>query len=452
MKLKTIRSIRSTVILIFDIIVAVVVFTLAYWIRMEEWPSYSAPELWIIVITLISTLFISGTYFKQSETSKPTLPIRTFFISLIGGIICAIWVYMMGPLEFNSYFGRGVLPIGIFAFGILATLNRFLINNIYHLQESGLEILYLGNSSTRDIFLDELTHHSEVRSITVHDVKPQSKYQNIISSQLSIERLLEQSWNAIIIDQDFTPDNQQNKQLVSLRMSGIPVASVSEYWEKNWLNVPVSFIKDEWFLQSQGFSVLDSQTSRRFKQVFDFITALALLIFASPIILFFALLVKLSSPGPALFKQNRVGQSGKIFTIYKLRTMKQSAEQDGAKWASAEDPRITKLGQFLRKTRIDELPQCWNILKGDMSIIGPRPERPEFTEMLNKEIPYYELRHLIKPGITGWAQVCYPYGASVEDSLRKLQYDLYYIKNYSLILDLNILLRTVLVMLQRKGR
>jgi lipopolysaccharide/colanic/teichoic acid biosynthesis glycosyltransferase len=163
-------------------------------------------------------------------------------------------------------------------------------------------------------------------------------------------------------------------------------------------------------------------------------------------------LTKIVSRGPVLFCQTRVGMHGKTFTIYKFRTMRIDAEKSGAQWAQDNDERITPLGNFFRSSRIDELPQCWNIIKGDMSIVGPRPERPEFTSSLAKEIPYYDLRHVVKPGLTGWAQVSYPYGASTEDSLRKLQYDLYYIKNYSLLLDLNILLRTVLVTIRRTGR
>ena len=165
-----------------------------------------------------------------------------------------------------------------------------------------------------------------------------------------------------------------------------------------------------------------------------------------------ALVIKLSSRGPVFFSQTRVGFKGRAFTLYKFRTMHNNAEKQGAQWARDNDPRVLPIGHFLRKSRIDELPQCWNIFKGDMSIIGPRPERPEFTSELTNDIPYYDLRHIIKPGLTGWAQVNYPYGASTEDALRKLQYDLYYIKNYSLFLDLNIMLRTLITVFQRSGR
>ena len=198
--------------------------------------------------------------------------------------------------------------------------------------------------------------------------------------------------------------------------------------------------------------MLHSSVALRVKRSVDILGAIALIIVSSPIMLTSMILTKVISRGPVLFRQTRVGMNGTNFTIFKVRTMHLHAEKSGAQWASKEDNRLIPLGGFFRKTRIDELPQCWNILKGDMSIIGPRPERPEFTSSLAKDIPYYDLRHVVKPGLTGWAQVSYPYGASTEDSLRKLQYDLYYIKNYSLILDLNILLRTVLVTLRRGGR
>jgi len=198
--------------------------------------------------------------------------------------------------------------------------------------------------------------------------------------------------------------------------------------------------------------MLRSSVALRIKRAVDIVGALALITASFPIMLLSAIATKIVSPGPVLFSQTRVGTNGAHFTIYKFRTMHLHAEKSGAQWASKEDNRLIPLGSFFRKTRIDELPQCWNILKGEMSIVGPRPERPEFTETLTKDIPYYDLRHVVKPGLTGWAQVSYPYGASTEDALKKLQYDLYYIKNYSLLLDLNILLRTVLVTLRRSGR
>jgi lipopolysaccharide/colanic/teichoic acid biosynthesis glycosyltransferase len=165
-----------------------------------------------------------------------------------------------------------------------------------------------------------------------------------------------------------------------------------------------------------------------------------------------AILVKISSPGPVLFRQTRVGRNEHPFTIYKFRSMVTDAEKDGAQWASEKDPRITKVGSFIRATRLDELPQLFNVLRGDMSIVGPRPERPEFITELSQKIPHYHLRHLVRPGLTGWAQVRYRYGSSFEDAAIKLTFDLYYVKNISMILDIKIALKTILTVLSRQGR
>jgi lipopolysaccharide/colanic/teichoic acid biosynthesis glycosyltransferase len=176
-----------------------------------------------------------------------------------------------------------------------------------------------------------------------------------------------------------------------------------------------------------------------------------LLILTAPVIALSAVLVKLDSKGPAFFRQTRVGLYGQNFDLIKLRSMREDAEADGAKWASKDDPRVTRVGSFLRKVRIDELPQAWSVLKGEMSFVGPRPERPEFVTDLEEQLPFFAERHMVKPGITGWAQINYPYGASIEDSRNKLEYDLYYAKNYTPFLDLLILLQTLRVILWHEG-
>jgi exopolysaccharide biosynthesis polyprenyl glycosylphosphotransferase len=189
-----------------------------------------------------------------------------------------------------------------------------------------------------------------------------------------------------------------------------------------------------------------------YKRGFDLLFALLGIILFLPLLPLLALLIKLDSPGPVFFRQTRVGEKDRHFTLYKFRTMRQDAESlTGAVWAQEDDPRVTRMGRIVRKTRFDEIPQLLNVLKGDMSFVGPRPERPEFVGQLGEKIPYYSSRHCVKPGITGWAQVRYPYGASEEDALEKLRYDLYYIKNYSLWLEFLIILETVKVVLFAKG-
>ena len=170
-----------------------------------------------------------------------------------------------------------------------------------------------------------------------------------------------------------------------------------------------------------------------------------------PFVPFIALAVRLSSPGPIFFSQMRVGRRGRPFRVFKFRTMRQDAEAKGAVWAAKNDPRVTTLGRFMRKTRLDETPQLWNVLRGDMAFVGPRPERPEFVQWLSNEIPYYDLRHIIRPGITGWAQVRYQYGASLEETSQKLEYDLYYVKHLSLGLDLLIIFETIKTIILRRG-
>ncbi|HYX15304.1 MAG TPA: exopolysaccharide biosynthesis polyprenyl glycosylphosphotransferase, partial [Nostoc sp.] len=215
---------------------------------------------------------------------------------------------------------------------------------------------------------------------------------------------------------------------------------------------PSSLLQDKWLAFSDGFNLMPGYFSMKLKRVVDLILILFLLVLVAPLLLLVALVIRLDSPGPVLYSQQRSGLYGKPFRVYKFRSMYQDAEKLGAQWASQRDPRITRVGYWLRLLRIDELPQIWNVLQGEMSLIGPRPERPEFDVKLKEAIPYYEVRYLVKPGITGWAQVMYPYGASIEDAYEKLSYDLYYIKNYSIWLDLAIAFKTIRVVLLGKGR
>ena len=186
----------------------------------------------------------------------------------------------------------------------------------------------------------------------------------------------------------------------------------------------------------------------------DFVSAFILGLFTLPLYPLLALLIKLDSPGPVFYRQKRVGRDSEIFKVIKFRSMIQEAEKHGAQWAAKNDPRVTKIGKFLRKTRLDELPQLWNVFKGEMSFVGPRPERPEFVfgTSMQRKIPFYQIRHLIKPGLTGWAQINFQYGSSYEDTLEKLQYDFYYLKNRSFLLDLSIILKTIKIILSGGGR
>jgi sugar transferase (PEP-CTERM system associated) len=239
--------------------------------------------------------------------------------------------------------------------------------------------------------------------------------------------------------------------LIRVKTTGVHVNELTSFLERETGRVDLDTVNPSWLIFSDGFSS-GRRLSSFAKRIFDIVASLALLVVAAPLILIGAIIVKLESKGPAFFRQTRVGLYGEAFELIKLRSMRQDAEVDGeAVWAQKNDPRITRVGKFIRMTRIDELPQVWSVLKGDMSFVGPRPERPQFVEDLETKLNYYAERHMVKPGITGWAQINYPYGASLEDARHKLEYDLYYAKNYTPFLDVLILLQTFRVILWPEG-
>ncbi len=240
------------------------------------------------------------------------------------------------------------------------------------------------------------------------------------------------------------------KDLLRIKTAGVHVNEFSSFLERETGRVDLDTVNPSWLIFSDGFSSGRAISSVA-KRLFDIAASTLLLVLTAPVILLFAILVKLDSKGPAFYRQKRVGLFGQTFDVIKLRSMRTDAEAAGAQWASKDDPRVTRVGNFIRKTRIDELPQTWSVLKGEMSFVGPRPERPEFVAELDEQLKYYAERHMVKPGITGWAQINYPYGASIEDSRHKLEYDLYYAKNYTPFLDLLILLQTLRVVLWSEG-
>jgi sugar transferase (PEP-CTERM system associated) len=238
-------------------------------------------------------------------------------------------------------------------------------------------------------------------------------------------------------------------ELLKLRFNGVVIEEAGSLLERLTGKLYLDGLHPSSFIYSEGFRVKPSQQITR--RVVSTLTAMVGLLLALPFFPIIVLLVRLSSPGPIFFKQTRVGLAGKNFSVFKFRTMRTDAEVAGAKWATKDDPRVTRIGMFMRKTRLDEVPQLWNVLRGDMGFVGPRPERPEFVPWLSEQIPYFNLRHMIRPGLTGWAQVRYGYGSTLEQAREKLEFDLYYIKHMSLGLDLLIMFETVKTILRRQG-
>lgn len=238
--------------------------------------------------------------------------------------------------------------------------------------------------------------------------------------------------------------------LLDCRLQGTPVLDLAGFYERAKGQVPTESLKASWLIYGHGF--VQGPVRTAVKRAFDVVCSALLLLLASPVMIIAALAIKLDSPGPVIYRQERVGLRGRSFMCLKFRSMRTDAEKDGvARWATQNDSRVTRVGAFIRKCRIDELPQLISVLRGEMSLVGPRPERPSFVAQLKEQIPFYDVRHSVKPGVTGWAQVRCAYGASVDDARKKHQFDLYYVKNHSLMLDLMVLVETVSVVLFREG-
>jgi sugar transferase (PEP-CTERM system associated) len=239
-------------------------------------------------------------------------------------------------------------------------------------------------------------------------------------------------------------------ELLKCKMAGIDVEDGVSFFERMTGKVDLDELKPSWLIFSDGFKI--NKITKTVKRTADIIFSSLGILLSIPFFIIVPLLLKLDSSGPVFFRQERIGENESVFTLMKFRSMQVDAETgSGPVWAQKNDPRVTRLGKFIRKTRIDEIPQLFNVLRGEMSFVGPRPERPNFVKKLNEEIPYYILRHSIKPGLTGWAQIRYPYGSSVKDAIEKLKYDLYYIKNISFLLDIAIIFSTVRVVISRRG-
>ena len=241
------------------------------------------------------------------------------------------------------------------------------------------------------------------------------------------------------------------QDLLECRLKGVKITELTDFFQREYRQIMLDSINPSWMVFGEGFN--QGQVRTAVKRAFDLVASLTLLLLTLPVMLIAAICIIWEDGMPVFYKQERVGEHGRVFTIYKFRSMRNDAEKDGTpRWAAAHDDRITRVGRIVRMLRIDELPQIFNVLRGDMSFVGPRPERPFFVEKLEKQIPYFSARHSVKPGITGWAQVRYAYGASIDDTVEKLQYDLYYVKNNGLFLDLMIMIATVEVVLWGKGR
>ncbi len=388
----------------------------------------------IIFFFWIVVFYISGLYDLRHLRNNIDF-LKTLALAIIVNSGIAIVFFYLVPLF-------GIAPktnlfIFIIVFTAIEAYWRRSYNRILTSGEAPYRVLVMGNGQTTQNVIDAIRHNPQLGYEIQHWIESEPTG----AALKSLRQLIgEQNVNLIIIPQHFKKDSELATALYELLSMGIEIRDLPSFYELVFRKVPLSDLEESWFLENLA-------ERRRFydplKRASEFVFALVLGIVLLPIEILIAILIKFTSPGPVIYRQLRTGENGKPFMLYKFRTMRSDAEKDGAKWADPNDIRATSLGKILRYTHLDELPQLVNVIKNELSFVGPRPERPEFIKVLAEKIPYYEIRHLVKPGVTGWAQISYRYGASVEDSYEKLQYDIYYLKNRSLILDFAIVIRTL---------
>ncbi|WP_395747312.1 exopolysaccharide biosynthesis polyprenyl glycosylphosphotransferase [Prosthecobacter sp.] len=406
-------------------------------------------------LVLVSVMYVLGLYTVES-TRRSTF--RIHFISLLFGFLLSlVAITLLGYLSFEQRIGRGYMALGcVFSFPLLV-LNHWLI---YHKRRLAPErIAFVAESDSELAEYERMKQMSPAGVQAVGRIAVDEKRARggecLGDLQHVREIISRHKISRVVFSEDRMQDQEARQQLRQLRYLGITCCSLISVCETYLHYVPLHLVSLQWLLYSEGTS--KHLYFSKLKRLFDIVTSLVLLILLSPFFLMGVIIVRVFSPeGPVFFTQERVGRFGQRFKIWKLRSMRTDAEKKGPVWSSSsKDPRVFPGGAFLRRYRIDEIPQLLNVLKGEMSFVGPRPERPEFVVELAKTLPYYNERHMIQPGLTGWAQVCYPYGSSVEDARCKLEYDLYYLKHAGVVFDLLILLDTVRVVLvgglQHKG-
>ena len=389
--------------------------------NQEQYENIAEHLLGIIMSIILSFFLLSSLYYLA-----PAFKIEQKFLLLliaIFGLLQACWHTVYLSVTSSSRLARRVLILGT---GPLAKK----IGGIIPLTNCG---------------------HTLVGYVNMSDKPAQANKDAVIGNNAELDEIVErEKVNKLVVSLTERRGAFPIQTLLNFKFAGIDVVDAPTFYESITSKLLIENITPSWFIFNDRFKI--TPTKRFYKRMLDILCATIGVVASAPLIPVVMLLIKSDSRGPVFFKQVRVGERGKNFVIYKFRTMKTDAEnKTGAVWAKVNDPRVTRLGGFLRKTRLDEIPQLYNILKGEMSLIGPRPERPEFIEGLTKIIPFYSERHFVKPGLTGWAQIRYPYGSSVEDAIEKLRYDLYYIKNLSAWLDIIILLETIKVILFGRG-
>jgi len=409
---------------------------------------------WLAILLYPTVLYIFDLYEVNRKFQSTQFFLRLALAGVMAGFV---WVFVFSIIP-GQRFRPGLVGLEMLLAFIFLTGWRFVYGcfSLAANGRTGTLIIGAGESGMSVYrLLKSCTTAYEVKGFIDDDPALQGKVMGSPAVVGTLDRLIETAEemgirSAILaVNRPHTP--RFIRAILEARLAGMEIIELPNLYERTSGRVPVQFVEDQWLLSADGFNLLFQGYIQKIKRILDFAVSALLLFTSAPMIMVTALAIRLESPGPVFYRQDRVGLAGMVFRVFKFRSMTVNAETKGAQWAQKDDPRVTRVGGWIRIFRIDELPQILNIFLGDMSLVGPRPERPEFVKDLGDAIPYYSARHCVRPGITGWAQVNFPYGATVEDALRKLEYDLYYVKNMSILLDLKIIVKTVGVVLMGDG-
>lgn len=448
---------KKITLLIGDLILIILSTYLAVYIRLFKYVNVLdqfTGATTFLTLTYIVSFYIFDLYNLNCKF-KSTAYLTKFMLSiLVSTSLIALTFYSLPDWRFGS---RGIFLIDMGIITVLVYSWRLLFQFVFVSVRSPEKIIIIGaGTSARAIydvlkrsdrfiikgFLDD-NYKKNITKIGEHSV--------IGESSLITEMSKKDEIDSAVIAITHERSSELIRNVLDAKMKGIEIYDMASLYEDLTGKLPVRHLKDSWLIDASFHGTRKNIYTMRMKRLIDIGLSVIGLILSVPIIIITSIAIKLDSKGPVLLRQKRVGYDENVYELLKFRSMDAEAEKDGVSWALDADPRVTKTGKIIRNARIDEIPQMWNVLKGEMSFIGPRPERPEFVRALQDEIPYYYLKHSVKPGITGWAQVNYKYGASKEDALEKLQYELFYIKNLSPVLDTHILLKTIRIVLFGKG-
>jgi sugar transferase (PEP-CTERM system associated) len=432
---------------------------LRFWNEPLERQLYTSPPLFPVQVLVTIVVFQVCFYYNQLYDLRVCYQRQEQFIrvmqSLGAGCVLTAMLYFMVP---DLRVGRGVFFIGLVCIAATLSSSRAVLDVAWRKTAPPQNVLILGVGELALEVSRELSRRPDlnvrvaglVRPSTGQEFAPAPLAQRVLGAASELERIVaEEKVSKVVVAMEEHRGALPIASLVNIRVSGVSVEDAASTLAALHGRVPLSRIRPSWFVFSEGFH--RSLLNAALKRTIDLTLGTAGLILSGPLMAAAALAVRLDSKGPILFRQTRVGLGEHNFEVLKFRSMRVTAESNGAQWAVQNDPRVTRVGRYLRKFRLDELPQFINVIRGDMSFVGPRPERPVFVDQLKMQIPYYAERHSVRPGLTGWAQVQYPYGATVEDAFRKLEYDLFYLKNMSIIFDLAIVIQTVRTVLFGTG-